>query len=339
MSDANRAPVVRSFHHADSGTWSHVVVDPATRHAAIVDPVLDFDVASGLHPHRRARNAFSNTSARPACASTGSSKRTRMRITCRAGAWLRERTRREARRWRGHRRCAEDVQAPARSRRRFSDRRLAVRSAVRRRRDVRDRRRSTCARSRRRATRATASAISRATRCSSATRCSRRTRARRAAIFRAATRRRCIARSCGSTALPEATRVFLCHDYPAADAAPVAEVRARDAEATAMSHVRDATDAKPTLSRCACKRDAKLAIPKLLWPALQFNLRGGRLPSAADGARYVKFRSLAGRRMRVVEPSDARRRQLCRISRASTCCAGSAVLARRAASRASSFRC
>jgi glyoxylase-like metal-dependent hydrolase (beta-lactamase superfamily II) len=42
------APVVRSFHHAESGTWSHVVVDSATRDAAIVDPVLDFDLPSGM---------------------------------------------------------------------------------------------------------------------------------------------------------------------------------------------------------------------------------------------------------------------------------------------------
>lgn len=38
---------VQPFHHADSGTWSYVVSDPATRLAAIIDPVLDFDVASG----------------------------------------------------------------------------------------------------------------------------------------------------------------------------------------------------------------------------------------------------------------------------------------------------
>jgi glyoxylase-like metal-dependent hydrolase (beta-lactamase superfamily II) len=47
MSTPATQPVVRSFHHASTGTWTHVVVDPATRHAAIVDPVLDFDVASG----------------------------------------------------------------------------------------------------------------------------------------------------------------------------------------------------------------------------------------------------------------------------------------------------
>ncbi|MEO8161847.1 MAG: MBL fold metallo-hydrolase [Arenimonas sp.] len=40
-------PSVHSRHHADTGTWSHVVADPATRVAAIIDPVLDFDIKSG----------------------------------------------------------------------------------------------------------------------------------------------------------------------------------------------------------------------------------------------------------------------------------------------------
>ena len=41
------APVVTPFHHADTGTWSYVVSDPATSAAAIIDPVLDFDPKSG----------------------------------------------------------------------------------------------------------------------------------------------------------------------------------------------------------------------------------------------------------------------------------------------------
>ena len=41
------SPLVHSFHHAPTGTWTHVVADPATATAAIVDPVLDFDPASG----------------------------------------------------------------------------------------------------------------------------------------------------------------------------------------------------------------------------------------------------------------------------------------------------
>lgn len=41
------SPIVTPFFHTDSCTWSHVVADPATRQAAIVDPVLDFDAKSG----------------------------------------------------------------------------------------------------------------------------------------------------------------------------------------------------------------------------------------------------------------------------------------------------
>jgi glyoxylase-like metal-dependent hydrolase (beta-lactamase superfamily II) len=38
---------VCSFFHAPTGTWSHVVSDFDTRVAAVIDPVLDFDVESG----------------------------------------------------------------------------------------------------------------------------------------------------------------------------------------------------------------------------------------------------------------------------------------------------
>jgi len=39
-------PQVTPFHHAGSGTWSYIVRDPSSNAAAIVDPVLDFDMAS-----------------------------------------------------------------------------------------------------------------------------------------------------------------------------------------------------------------------------------------------------------------------------------------------------
>jgi glyoxylase-like metal-dependent hydrolase (beta-lactamase superfamily II) len=39
-------PTVHPLHHADTGTWCYVVADPATRMAAIIDPVLDFDAKS-----------------------------------------------------------------------------------------------------------------------------------------------------------------------------------------------------------------------------------------------------------------------------------------------------
>lgn len=40
-------PRVHPFHHAGTGTWSYVVADPDSGEAAVVDPVLDFEMASG----------------------------------------------------------------------------------------------------------------------------------------------------------------------------------------------------------------------------------------------------------------------------------------------------
>src|SRR4029453_15474624 len=47
MNEAAAPPQVHSFHHADTGTWSYVVADAESKQAAIIDPVLDFDVKSG----------------------------------------------------------------------------------------------------------------------------------------------------------------------------------------------------------------------------------------------------------------------------------------------------
>jgi glyoxylase-like metal-dependent hydrolase (beta-lactamase superfamily II) len=47
-------PRVQPFFHAGTNTWSYLVLDPATRAAAIIDPVLDFDPASGRTATRSA---------------------------------------------------------------------------------------------------------------------------------------------------------------------------------------------------------------------------------------------------------------------------------------------
>jgi glyoxylase-like metal-dependent hydrolase (beta-lactamase superfamily II) len=41
------SPAVTGFYHDESGSIAYVVADPATRHAAIIDPVLDFDEKAG----------------------------------------------------------------------------------------------------------------------------------------------------------------------------------------------------------------------------------------------------------------------------------------------------
>lgn len=41
------APIVSSFFHPESCTWTYLVRDPSTQAAAVIDPVLDFDARSG----------------------------------------------------------------------------------------------------------------------------------------------------------------------------------------------------------------------------------------------------------------------------------------------------
>jgi len=41
------SPAVAGFYHEESGSIAYVVSDPATRQAAIIDPVLDFDEKAG----------------------------------------------------------------------------------------------------------------------------------------------------------------------------------------------------------------------------------------------------------------------------------------------------
>ena len=48
-------PDVAAFHDPATGTWSYVVADPATRKAAIIDPVLDFDAKSARTTHASAQ--------------------------------------------------------------------------------------------------------------------------------------------------------------------------------------------------------------------------------------------------------------------------------------------
>ena len=87
--------------------------------------------------------------------------------------------------------------------------------------------------------------------------------------------------------LPEATRLFLCHDYgpdgrPFAWQTTVGEQRRRN------PHVRDGVgEAEFVALREA--RDAKLEAPVLLWPSVQVNMNAGNLPAPeANGTAYIK---------------------------------------------------
>ena len=90
-------------------------------------------------------------------------------------------------------------------------------------------------------------------------------------------------------ALPPHTRLYLCHDYKApgrehhAWESTVAEQRAHNVHVyTGVS-----ADAFVALREA---RDATLAAPVLLLPAIQVNIRAGRLPPPeANGVRYLKI--------------------------------------------------
>ncbi|MFA7602836.1 MAG: MBL fold metallo-hydrolase [Novosphingobium sp.] len=89
--------------------------------------------------------------------------------------------------------------------------------------------------------------------------------------------------------LPERTRLHLCHDYKApgrdtyAWETSVGEAREHNI------HVRDGVseDAFVALREA---RDATLGMPRLILPSIQVNMRGGHMPEPEDnGVRYLKL--------------------------------------------------
>jgi glyoxylase-like metal-dependent hydrolase (beta-lactamase superfamily II) len=89
-------------------------------------------------------------------------------------------------------------------------------------------------------------------------------------------------------ALPPETRIFLCHDYPSAARAPMAETRIGTQLQNNVHMKSGVSEADFVAMRIA--RDATLAPPRLILPALQVNIRGGRLPTAdSNGIAYLKL--------------------------------------------------
>ena len=89
-------------------------------------------------------------------------------------------------------------------------------------------------------------------------------------------------------ALPDATRVFVCHDY-APGGRELRHETSIGAEKAGNIHVGGGkTEAEFVALRTA--RDATLAMPVLLLPAVQVNIRAGALPPPeANGVRYLKI--------------------------------------------------
>ena len=88
--------------------------------------------------------------------------------------------------------------------------------------------------------------------------------------------------------LPPETRLFMCHDYPpegreAQWECTVADQRARNI------HVHDGVSEAEFVAM-RTKRDAGLAMPVLILPSVQVNIRAGELPPPeANGVSYLKI--------------------------------------------------
>ena len=90
-------------------------------------------------------------------------------------------------------------------------------------------------------------------------------------------------------ALPDDTRVFLCHDYKAPGRDVFAHETTVGDERRANIHVRAGSD-EDAFVHMRSTRDATLSMPRLLLPAVQVNMRAGRFPPAEDnGTSYLKI--------------------------------------------------
>jgi len=89
-------------------------------------------------------------------------------------------------------------------------------------------------------------------------------------------------------ALPDDTRLYVCHDYPPAGRAPRCECTVAEQRA-ANIHVHDGVTEDAFVAMRE-QRDATLEVPTLILPSLQVNVRAGQLPPAEDdGVSYLKI--------------------------------------------------
>ena len=90
-------------------------------------------------------------------------------------------------------------------------------------------------------------------------------------------------------ALPEQTRIFLCHDYKAPNRDEFAWETTVGSERTANVHVHSGVD-EAAFVAMRTARDATLDMPRLILPSVQVNMRAGHLPEPeSNGTRYLKL--------------------------------------------------
>ena len=90
-------------------------------------------------------------------------------------------------------------------------------------------------------------------------------------------------------ALPEATRMFLCHDYLPDGRKEIAWETSVGAQKHHNIHLHVGISEDDFVAMREA-RDRKLSMPRLILPAVQVNIRGGNLPAPEEnGVRYLKI--------------------------------------------------
>jgi glyoxylase-like metal-dependent hydrolase (beta-lactamase superfamily II) len=89
--------------------------------------------------------------------------------------------------------------------------------------------------------------------------------------------------------LPSETRLFMCHDYKAPGRDQFAWETTVAEERSSNKHVHDGVSEDEFVAM-RLERDKGLATPRLLIPSIQVNMRAGRFPPAeASGVRYLRI--------------------------------------------------
>jgi glyoxylase-like metal-dependent hydrolase (beta-lactamase superfamily II) len=90
-------------------------------------------------------------------------------------------------------------------------------------------------------------------------------------------------------ALPDETRLFLCHDYKAPGRDEFRWETTVGEEKRHNVHVHEGVSEDEFVAM-RTERDRKLGMPRLILPSVQVNMRAGQLPPAEDnGKRYLKI--------------------------------------------------
>ena len=88
--------------------------------------------------------------------------------------------------------------------------------------------------------------------------------------------------------LPEDTRLFLCHDYPTINRLPISQVSI-EKQRQSNIHVNERVTEQDFIA-FRQERDAMLSAPKLIYPSIQINIAAGKLPSVeSNQCQYLKI--------------------------------------------------